>query len=178
MKSDVNIPPIEKREPGRPAMRPIEAAVRAHPFLAGMSPHQYRILSDCAMSRHFLAGEIIFREGDPADRFYLIQKGHVALECHVKERGLTRIQTIGAGEVLGWSWLFQPHLWHFEARALEPTEAIFLYGIPIRDECDADPELGYELTRRIAQVMLERLQATRKRLADFACMSSGNPVQL
>jgi len=128
-----------------------------------MSEHQLRILSDCAMQAHFNPNEVIFREGEPADRFYLIQKGEVALEAYVKDKGNTLVQKIGAGDVLGWSWLFPPYFWHFTARALEPTDAVFIYAKPLRDECESDHDLGYELMKRIAQVIMQRLQATRKK---------------
>jgi len=142
----------------------IENIIKNHPFLEGLSPHQYRILSDCAMKTRFATDEVIFREGDPANRFYLIQKGGVALESFTRERGRVQIQAVGPGEVLGWSWLIPPYFWHFDARALEPTEAIFLYGPPLRDECELDHDLGYELFKRISQVMLRRMQATRWQL--------------
>ena len=149
----------------------LEAAICQHPFLTGMSPHQYRILSDCAMPRRFETNEMILREGDPADRFYLLRTGQVTLESHDARRGTTRIQTIGAGDVLGWSWLFPPYLWHFDARALEPTEAIFFYATPLREECESDHELGYELTKRMAELMLKRLQGTRRRLLELSSTS-------
>jgi CRP-like cAMP-binding protein len=149
---------------GRAGTKSIESILRTHPFLEGMSEHQFRILSDCAMQSHFGADELIFCEGDPANRFYLIQKGKVALESHTEESGIVRVQVIGAGDVLGWSWLFPPHFWHFDARTIEPTEAIFLYGSPLREECEADHELGYELVKRMAQVIMSRLQATRRQL--------------
>jgi CRP-like cAMP-binding protein len=129
-----------------------------------MSPHQLRLLSDCAMPARFHTDEIIFLQGDPANRFYLIQKGKIALESHVKDKGNSLIQVIGPGDVLGWSWLFPPYFWHFTARALEPVEAIFIYATPLRDECETDHELGYELIKRMAEVMLRRLQATRRQL--------------
>ena len=131
-----------------------------------MSPHQLRLVSDCAMPAQFDAGELIFREGDPANRFYLILKGRVALESYIKDKGTTEIQGIGAGDVLGWSWLFPPYFWHFNARALYPTEAVFIHGTPLRDECESDHELGYELMKRMAEVMVTRLQATRRQLLD------------
>jgi len=144
--------------------RSIEGRINKHPFLKGMTLHQHRILSDCAMATHFSPGETIFREGDPANRFYLLEKGSVALESYVKDHGLVRIQTVGPGDVLGWSWLFEPYFWHFNARALEPIDALFLYATPLREECECDHELGYELFKRMAQVMLSRLQATRRQL--------------
>ncbi len=140
-----------------------QALVSQHPFLTGMSAHQLSLLCDCAMQSHFETGQFIFREGDPADRFYLITSGKVALESQT-DRGRTLIQTIGPGDVLGWSWFFPPYFWHFDARALEPTGTVFIYGTMLRDECDSDHNLGYELSRRMAAVMLQRLQATRRQL--------------
>src|SRR5689334_18423565 len=110
------------------SLETIENSIKSHPFLEGMSPHQIRLLGDCAMRAHFGAGELIFREGDPANRFYLILSGKVALESYIEGKGHTLIQTIGAGDVLGWSWLFPPYFWHFDARAVEPTDAIFIYA--------------------------------------------------
>jgi CRP-like cAMP-binding protein len=115
------------------------------------------------MFTKFNAGELIFREGDPANRFYLLQKGKVALEC-LTDHGVQCIQTVAGGDVLGWSWMFPPFFWHFDARALEPTEAIFFYGTPLRTECETDHEFGYELLKRMSLVMLSRLQATRRQL--------------
>jgi CRP-like cAMP-binding protein len=118
------------------------------------------------MVTRFNAGETIFREGDPANRFYLILSGKVAVESYVREQGFKVIQTIGTGEVLGWSWLFPPYYWHFDARAVESTEALFFYGTPLRTECETDHELGYELLKRMAEIMLQRLQATRRQLLE------------
>lgn len=146
---------------GLPAL---EALVSTHPFLQGLTFRQLSILSAHAMRSHFAAGQVIFREGDPANRFYLILTGQVALESCTRERGRILIQTLGPGDVLGWSWMFPPFTWHFDARALEPTEAVFFYGTRLREQCEEDRDLGYELIRRAAQVLIERLQATRKKL--------------
>jgi CRP-like cAMP-binding protein len=142
----------------------IEAVISKHPFLAGLSPHHLRLVRDCTMPAHFTTDELIFKEGDSANRFYLIQKGRVALECYTKDKGNTVIQIIGSGDVLGWSWLFPPYSWHFSARALEATDAVFIYATPLREECESDHELGYELLKRMAEIMLIRLQATRRQL--------------
>ncbi|PWU11600.1 MAG: Crp/Fnr family transcriptional regulator [Verrucomicrobia bacterium] len=164
-----------ERETGPAHARTVERIISNHPFLEDMSPHQLRLLSDCAIPEHFGANEIIFREGDPANRFYLLQKGQVALESYVPDKGRVCVETIGAGEVLGWSWLFPPYLWHFDARAIEPTDAVFIYGIPLRDECELDHELGYELTKRMAAVMMRRLQRSRRQLLENPiCLSPNN----
>jgi CRP-like cAMP-binding protein len=146
----------------------LDEIISGHPFLQGLNPHQMRILRDCAMFIRFKPGELIFREGDPANRFYLIIKGKVALESHVRDSGTMSIQTVDEGEVLGWSWLFPPYYWHFDARAVAPTEAVFFYGTPLREECENDHELGYELIKRLSEVMIKRLQATRHLLVETA----------
>ena len=142
----------------------VETIIASHPFFQGMSPHQLRLLNDCAMAERIPAGELIFREGDPANRFYLILKGKVALESNATDRRRVLIQTIGDGEVVGWSWLMPPYFWHFDARALEATQTIFFYATPLREECELDHELGYELMKRMAEVMMKRLEATRRQL--------------
>ena len=144
----------------------LAALIRTHPFFKDFDPHQQRLLADCAMEKSFEAGEIIFREGDPANRFYLVLEGKVILESYVLDRGRVEIQTIEAGDVLGWSWLLPPYYWQFDARAVAPTKAIFFYATPLRDEAESDHEFGYELYKRISGVMLKRLQATRRRLLD------------
>jgi CRP/FNR family transcriptional regulator, cyclic AMP receptor protein len=150
-------------EPENSSRQSIENFIFQHPFLKGMTQAQLQTLADCAMQAHFAANEIVFKTGDPANRFYLIQQGTVALESsNNHERRL--IQTIGAGDVLGWSWLFPPYLWQFDARSLEATDAVFVYGTRLREECESAHDLGYELFKRMTEVMLSRLQATRHQL--------------
>ena len=138
--------------------------VAAHPFLIAISDHHIRLLADSAMQTKFGAGEHIFREGETANRFYLIETGKVVLESLGKANEPVAIDVIGAGDLLGWSWLFPPFVWHFSARALEPTNAIFFYGTVLREYCDADPSLGFELFKRMSEVMIKRLQSARTRL--------------
>lgn len=156
-----------------PRSQNIQTIISKHPFVEGMSPHQLRLLCDCALPAHFAANELIFHEGDPANRFYLLQKGKVALESQIRGDSRAVIQTLGAGDILGWSWLFPPYFWHFDARALEATDAVFIYGTPLREECETDHELGYELMKRLASVMLKRLQATRWKLLGIAPKING-----
>ena len=147
-------------------MKSLEVQIAEHPFLKGMSPVHLKTLADLAMHSRFEAGESIFREGDPANRFYLLQQGKVALESSVGDRGTILIQTIGAGDVLGWSWLFPPYYWHFDARAVTPVQAIFFYGTRVRKLCDENHDLGYALMRRVSEIVIKRLQATRKELVE------------
>jgi CRP/FNR family transcriptional regulator, cyclic AMP receptor protein len=141
--------------------------VALHPFLAGMNHTQLALLTDCAIPVHFEKGQIIFREGEMANRFYLIESGKVVLESTGRLGDLVLIDTIGAGDLLGWSWMFPPYIWQFSARAVEPTTAIFLYGTILREYCEKDHSLGYELFKRMSAVMVKRLQAARKQMLAF-----------
>ena len=142
----------------------LAADVAAHPFLVGMNEHHLRLLADCAIRTHFAADQIIFREGEIANRFYLIEHGQVVLEADSPSDQHIVIETIGDGDLLGWSWLFPPYAWHFSARATESTSAIFFYGTVLREYCEKDPSLGFELFKRMSEVMTRRLQSARTRL--------------
>jgi CRP/FNR family transcriptional regulator, cyclic AMP receptor protein len=141
------------------ATRPaILEEIAEHPFLAGLSQAHLTMLAHCALRSHFAAGEQIFREGDPANRFYLLKSGRVVLET-IKDGKRKTLQFIGAREVLGWSWLYPPYYCHFDARAMEATAAIFLYGARLRELCEEDHDLGYELMKRTTTVLIDRLTA-------------------
>lgn len=138
--------------------------IAAHPFTAGMNHEQLALLSDCAMPAHFQKGEIIMSEGETANRFYLIERGKVALLSNALAGEPVAIDMIGKGDLLGWSWIFPPHVWHFTAQALENTDAIFFYGTILRQYCERDHSLGYELFKRMTPVMLKRLQGAREKM--------------
>ena len=142
----------------------LENDVAAHPFFCGLSEHHIRLLADCAMRTHFDAGQIIFREGESANRFYLIEKGEIALESSAGRGQSIVIEQLGENDLLGWSWLFPPYVWHFTARAARPTSALFFYGTMLREYCEKDHTLGFELFRRMSEVMVRRLQKARERL--------------
>jgi CRP-like cAMP-binding protein len=146
------------------AAKTLETRLAEHPFSQGMKPQHLKILAAAAMYTEFKPEELIFREGDIANRFYLIERGKVALETARAEGDRVPIQIIGDGDALGWSWLFPPYYWHFDARALEPTQSIFLYGTRLREECEQDHDFGYQLIKRICRVLIQRLQATRRQL--------------
>ena len=140
--------------------------VALHPFLVGMNHKQLALLTDCAMVVQFKKGQVIFREGESANRFYLIETGKVILESSGALGDPVVIDTIGAGDLLGWSWMFPPYVWHFTARATEPTAAIFFYGTILREYCEHDHSLGYELFKRMGAVMMKRMQAARDKIVD------------
>jgi CRP-like cAMP-binding protein len=141
--------------------------IAAHPFLDGLGPEMLARLSTRATPRDFGAGARIFDEGGTADRFWLIVTGHVQLDAYVPGRGHVLIESLGAGAVLGWSWLFPPYTWHFGATAVQPSATVEFDAPGVQAICEADPTLGYDLIRRFMQVVVDRLQATRIRLLDL-----------
>jgi CRP/FNR family cyclic AMP-dependent transcriptional regulator len=145
-------------------IEPMATRVALHPFLAGINRTQLALLTDCAMATEFKAGQVIFREGDCANRFYLIESGKVVLESAGNIGDPVVVDTIGAGDLLGWSWMFPPYTWRFTARAIEPTKAIFFYGTILRQYCERDHSLGYQLLKRMTPVMNRRMQAARNRM--------------
>lgn len=146
--------------------RSLEDLLADAPLFEGLGEDAHALLAGCARNIHFAAGEQIFREGGEADLFYLVRQGSVAVESFVPTRGAVTIETIEAGDVLGWSWLFPPYRWHFDARALSVVRATAFDGLCLREKCERDPALGYTLMGRFAQVLIDRLQWTRLRLLD------------
>ena len=155
-----------------------EAMVRRlaqHPFLRGLTHKQLVLLADCALTAQFKKGQIIFRAGEKAKLFYLIEKGQVTLESGTEFGEPVIIQTIGAGDLLGWSWMMPPYVWHFTARAIEPAAAIYFAGTILRDYCERDHSLGFELHKRMSAVMMKRLQAARRKLLEIHSRKSELP---
>ncbi len=147
-------------------MRTLELIIAEHPFFKDLKSEHLQFIVGCASNVCFNPGTFIFREGEEAEQFYLIRQGKVALEIYVPQRGSVTIQTISAGDILGFSWLFPPYRWHFDARALELTRAIAFDGKCLRTKCEEDHDLGYEFMKRFASIIMQRLQATRIQLLD------------
>jgi CRP/FNR family cyclic AMP-dependent transcriptional regulator len=144
----------------------LEPLLRDHPFLKGLEPEYLTLLAGCAMNVRFREGAFLFREGEAADRCFLIREGKVALEIAGAGRGSIIVQTLAAGDVAGFSWLLEPHQWQFDGRAVEPVRAFALDGTCLRGKCADDPRLGFELTQLFARLAIQRLQATRLQLLD------------
>ena len=147
--------------------RPLNELIGEHPMFKGLAPQYLALLAEVAMLKEFGSDEVIFREGDPANRFYVVLEGEIALESSRSDQSPIRLQTIGAEDVLGWSWLFPPYYWHFDARAVTPAKAIFFYGTWLRENCERDHDFGYELIKRMSAVVIQRLQTVRKRIVDL-----------
>lgn len=147
--------------------RPLDELLLDVSLFDGLSGEDLALLAGCARNVRFEPGEHLLREGETADSFYVIRQGSVALEAFLPTRGPVVVETLEAGEVLGWSWLFPPYRWHFDARALSLVRATSFDAVCLRGKCDEDPRLGYELMGRVAQVLIDRLQSTRVRLLDL-----------
>ncbi len=148
-------------------MQSIEDLLTSHPFFSGFGADAMQLIAGCASNVHFAAGEYIFAEGAASSQFYVIRHGRVALEVHSPERGPLVIDTMDAGEVLGWSWLVPPYRYFGDARAVTPVSATVLDGACLRGKCVADAELGYQLLKRVTAVMYQRLESARIRLLDL-----------
>jgi len=138
----------------------------AQPFLAGLTDHQLSLLVPLTTRSMFHAGNRVFREGTPAEQFWLITDGRVYLDTEVPGYENFVFEKLGPGAVLGWSWMFPPYRWHFGAVAVTTTHTLTFNGALVRALCQRDPGLGYELATRFLQVMGSRLQAARTRLQE------------
>lgn len=147
-------------------MEDLSGILKNHPFMKDLDESYIQQIVGCASNVVYKENEIMFREGDHAEKFYLIRQGKAALEINGRDKGNIRILTVGQGQILGWSWIVSPYKWHFEAHALEEIRAIALDGECLRNKCEADPKLGYEMLKRFSQVLESRLQTTRMQLLD------------
>lgn len=145
----------------------VEQVIASHPFFSGLDAARIGLIAAGARQVELPPGETIFHQGEAADRFYLVRTGRVALDIHTPRRGGHTIQTIEDGEILGWSWLIPPFRWRFDARVVEAVTAIEIDGRRLREMCDQDHDLGYELYRRFATLIGRRLESTRIQLMDL-----------
>lgn len=147
-------------------MRDLSDLLADHPFFRGLAPDDSALIAGCGSNVHYPPDKLVFREGDPADHFYLLRHGRVALEIASPERGPLTVLTLGPGDVVGWSWLVPPYRMSCDARTLESVRATQFDGACIRRKCEEDPRLGYELLKRFAGELGQRLRAARLQLLD------------
>jgi CRP-like cAMP-binding protein len=158
-----------------PSTEFFEGVLESTPIFSDMKRDHITTIAGCAMNMRFPAGERIYAEGDPADKFLIVREGRVAIDMETPHRGVLTVQTVGPGDVVGWSWLFPPYTWHYNARAVRDTRAIALDGKCLRGKIERDVELGYEIMKRFSAVMLDRLEATRMQLMDIYDVASEAP---
>jgi CRP/FNR family transcriptional regulator, cyclic AMP receptor protein len=147
-------------------MDSLEKILAEQSLVAGLASGHLRLLAGCASNVRFEPEAFIFREGEQANTFLVLRHGQVAIEVFTAERGPVRIETLGGGDLLGWSWLVPPYRWHFDVRAIEMTRAIALDARCLRQKCEEDHDLGYLLFKRFSHVIEQRLQATRLQLLE------------
>lgn len=148
-------------------METLKSILAEHPFFRDLDEKHLELIVGCASNVRFNAGDFIFRHGEQANQFYLIRQGMVSLEMFVTGRGPVKVQTLGEGDVLGWSWLVPPYLWMFDANAMEMTRAIALDGKCLRTKCEQDHDLGYQLLKRFVSIIQERLDAARLQILNI-----------
>ena len=146
---------------------PVAEIVAAHPLLRGLPGDTVAQVAGCARNVALGPGRLLIEEGTDADTLYLIRRGSVAIEVHDPAGGTVVIDTFGAGDAVGWSWLFPPYRWHFDVRTASDVGAVALDAACLRAKAEADPAFGYELMKRFGAVILQRLQSSRLRLLDI-----------
>jgi len=147
-------------------MQTIDELIAHAEVFSGLERSQLELIAGCARNQHFNPGALLLREGEPADTFFLIRSGMVALEIHAPGRGSLLIETLQDGDVVGWSWLFAPYRWQMDGRAVKPCSVVAFDGACLRGKSEEDHELGYQLMKRFAANLVDRLQATRFQLLD------------
>ena len=148
-------------------IRELRQLLGEHEFFRGLDPDALDFIAGCGRTVRFASDEVLFHSGDPADQLLIVRAGRVSVEIHAPDRGAIVVDTVGEGDILGASWLFPPYRWQFEARALEPTRALSLDATCLRQKCEEDPALGYELMKRLAGVLRRRMNSARMRLLDL-----------
>ncbi len=147
-------------------MENLERIIADCPFFAGLDHAYLDLIVGCASNVRFEKGTYVFREGTPADTFYLIREGKVNVEIHAPHRQSMAVATIGEGEIMGWSWLLPPYVWKFNGKAMQNIRAIALDGKCLRGKCEQNHDLGYEILQRLVQVIEHRLDDARFQLLD------------
>jgi CRP-like cAMP-binding protein len=145
-------------------------------LLGVLPPEGRERLMELAHEVSFPVGARIFEEGQKADRFWIIRTGSVTLDLHVPGRRAAAVETLGPGDLLGWSWLFPPYSWHLGAEALSPVRAVEFDATVVRALCEADPVFGRAISRRIAEIIGHRLQSARTRLLDLYGPHGSGPL--
>ncbi|MDR3514371.1 MAG: cyclic nucleotide-binding domain-containing protein [Azospirillaceae bacterium] len=147
----------------------IETMLTTEGFFAGLPAAQADVIADLAALHEVKAGTFLFRAGEPADRFFLVRQGRVVVELYAPGREAVAVESVGPGDILGWSWLLPPYRWRFDARVVEPSTLIGVDATTLRDRLETDPVLGYAVLRRFVPVIASRLASARERMAERLC---------
>ena len=137
-----------------------------HAFFSELSVEVVKFLCQCVSIREIKKGQILFQQGEPADKFYIVRTGQISIQIPAIMGPTLEIQTLGPNRVLGWSWLISPYQWNFQAKAEDDSELLEFDGTAILKRCEQDPQFGYELLKKFAELMAERLDAARLKMMD------------
>ena len=142
--------------------QPVAECISEQNFFSGLSPELISFLAGCASGRQIESGQVLFSLGEHADRFFLILNGNIRVEIAAIMGPALKVQSLGSGQILGWSWLIPPHKWSFQARAEAQSSLLEFNGQKVLARCEEDPKFGYELLKRFASLMSERLETPRQ----------------
>ena len=142
----------------------IEDYLSTHTFFSGLNDNFMKFLLNATTELQIKRGEVLFQQGGRADKFFLLRNGQVSIQVPALEGPALDIQTLGENQILGWSWLIPPYRWNFLARAVEDSDLLEFDGNVILARCEEDSEFGYELFKRFASLMSERLDAARQKM--------------
>jgi len=148
-------------------MKTIENLLKEHHFFSDLEQEYIETIAGCGSNIVFEKDTYIAREGEEANQFFLVKTGKIAIDILEPKHGPIIIQTVQEGDIFGWSWIIAPHYWRFDARALETTHAIALDGKCLREKCEEDNKLGYQLLKRFSGVLAKRLEMARMQLLDI-----------
>ena len=151
--------------------QPTAEYLATHPFFSGLSDDILKFLCECSETFEIKKGQILFRQDEKADKFYIVRNGRISIEIPAIMGPTLELQSLGNDQILGWSWLISPYKWSFQAEAEEDTELLMFDGAAILAHCEQDSRFGYELLKKFAALMSIRLDAARKRM-----MQEWNPA--
>ena len=137
-----------------------------HEFFSGFSDDNLKFLCECSSTREIKKGQILFRQGENADKFYVVRNGRISIQMPAIMGPTLEIQTLGKDQVLGWSWLISPYKWNFQTKAEEDSELLQFDGAAILARSEQEPQFGYELLKKFSGLMSERLSAARQKMMD------------
>lgn len=138
----------------------------SHELFSDFNQDSIKFLGECAISRSINKEEILFQQGEPANKFYIIRSGQISIQIPAIMGPELEIQTVGKDQVLGWSWLISPYRWSFQAKAETDSELLEFDGALIRERCEQETKFGYALLKKFAGLMAERLGAARQKMMD------------
>lgn len=148
-------------------MKPILELVREQPFVDGLDEAHVALIAGCARNVAVAQDTLLFREGEPADAFYLIRQGTVALEMHMPGRDTLSFLTLKSGELLGVNWIAEPYRCANDARAVKPVRALKFDAQCLRAKFETDHDFGYVMMKRFLVPLVARLQLTRQHCAQL-----------